>query len=31
MSVKVVDKQTDEETVGKFALAKGGQVNLYTA
>ena len=30
MSVKVVDKQTSEETVGKFALAKGWQVNLYT-
>lgn len=30
MSVKVIDKQTGEETVGKFALKKGGQLNLYT-
>ncbi len=30
MSVKVIDKQTGEETVGKFALVKGDQVNLYT-
>ncbi len=30
MSVKVADKQTGEETGGKFALEKGGQVNLYT-
>ncbi len=30
MSVKVADKKTGEETVGKFALVKGGQVNLYT-
>ncbi len=30
MSVKVVDKKTKKETVGKFAMVKGGQVNLYT-
>jgi len=30
MSVKVVDKKTGKETVGKYAVIKGGQVNLYT-
>ncbi len=30
MSVKVVDKKAGGETVGKYALVKGGQVNLYT-
>ncbi|MDP6770820.1 MAG: hypothetical protein QF704_09010 [Anaerolineales bacterium] len=30
MSVKVTDSQTGEEATGKFALAKGGQINLYT-
>jgi len=30
MSVKVVDKKTGKETIGKWALVKGGQVNLYT-
>ena len=30
MSVKVVDKRTSKETIGKYAVIKGGQVNLYT-
>lgn len=30
MSVKVVDKKTAKETVGKYALVKDGQVSLYT-
>ena len=30
MSVKVMDKKTGKETVGKYALVKGGQVSLYT-
>ncbi len=30
MSVKVRDKATKQETVGKFALVKEGQVNLYS-
>jgi len=30
MSVKVVDKKTGRETIGKYALTKSGQVNLYT-
>jgi len=30
MSVKVVDKKTGKETLGKYAVIKGGQVNLYT-
>ena len=30
MSVRVVDKKTGEETTGKYAVIKGGQVNLYT-
>lgn len=30
MSVKIVDKKTGAETVGKYASVKGGQVNLYT-
>ena len=30
MSVKVVDKKTGKETVGKYIVIKGGQVNLYT-
>ena len=30
MSVKVVDKKTKQETAGKYALIKGGQVSLYT-
>ena len=29
MSVKVMDKTTGKETVGKYALIKGGQVSLY--
>jgi hypothetical protein len=30
MGVKVVDKKTGKETSGKYAVIKGGQVNLYT-
>ncbi len=30
MSVKVVDKKTGKETVGKYAMVKGGEVSLYT-
>ena len=30
MSVRVIDKKTGEETIGKYALVKGGQVSLYT-
>ena len=30
MSVKVVDKKTGKETLGKYALIKSDQVNLYT-
>lgn len=30
MGVKVVDKKTGKETVGKYAAVKGGQVKLYT-
>jgi hypothetical protein len=30
MSVKVVDKKTGKETLGKYAVIKGEQVNLYT-
>ena len=30
MSVKVIDRKTGEETTGKYAAIKGGQVNLYT-
>ena len=30
MSIKVVDKKTGKETTGKYAVIKGGQVNLYT-
>jgi len=30
MSVKVVDKKTGKETIGKHAVIKGGQVSLYT-
>jgi hypothetical protein len=30
MSVKVVDKKTGEEAVGKFAQVKGSEVSLYT-
>ncbi|MBI4284315.1 MAG: hypothetical protein HY670_00225 [Chloroflexi bacterium] len=30
MSVKVVDKKTGKETVGKFASIKEGQVSLAT-
>ncbi len=30
MSVKVVDKKTGKETIGKYAIIKGEQVNLYT-
>ena len=30
MSVKVVDRKTGRETTGKYAIIKGGQVNLYT-
>ena len=30
MSVKVVDKKTGTETVGKYALVKSGEVSLYT-
>ena len=31
MSVRVKDKKTGKETVGKYALVKGGQVSLYTS
>ena len=30
MSVKVVDNKTGEETTGKYAVIKSGQVSLYT-
>ncbi len=30
MSVKVMDKKTSKESIGKYALIKGGQVSLYT-
>ncbi len=30
MSVKVVDKQTGTETIGKYASVKEGQVALYS-
>ena len=30
MSVRVVDKKTGQETTGKYASVKGGQVSLYT-
>lgn len=30
MTVKVVDKKTGKETIGKYAVVKGGQVSLYT-
>jgi len=30
MSVKVVDKKTGKETIGKYAIIASGQVNLYT-
>ncbi len=30
MSVKIVDKNTGKETVGKYASIKGREVNLYT-
>ncbi len=30
MSVRVVDKKSKQETIGKYALIKGGQVSLYT-
>ncbi len=30
MSVRVVDKKTGKETMGKYAVVKGGEVNLYT-
>jgi len=30
MSVKVVDKKTGKETIGKYMLMEGGQVKLYT-
>ncbi|MBI2846367.1 MAG: hypothetical protein HYX82_00640 [Chloroflexi bacterium] len=30
MSVKVTDKKTGKETAGKYAVIKGGEVNLYT-
>lgn len=30
MSVRVVDKKTGKEITGKYAVIKGGQVNLYT-
>jgi hypothetical protein len=30
MSVRVVDKKTGKETIGKYALVKGDQVSLYT-
>ena len=30
MTVKVVDKKTGKEAVGKYAVIKGSQVNLYT-
>lgn len=30
MSVRVIDKKSGKETVGKYALTKEGQVSLYT-
>lgn len=30
MSVKVKVKETGKETIGKYALIKGNEVNLYT-
>ncbi len=30
MSVRVVDKKTGKETVGKYAVLRGGEVSLYT-
>lgn len=30
MSVKVKDNKTGKESLGKYALIKGGQVSLYT-
>lgn len=30
MAVRVVDKETGKCTVGKYAVIKNGQVNLYT-
>ncbi len=30
MSVRVIDKKTGKETIGKYALVKEGQVSLYT-
>ncbi len=30
MSVRVVDRKTGKETVGKYAVVKGGEVSLYT-
>lgn len=30
MTVKVVDKRSGKETIGKHAVIKGGQVSLYT-
>jgi len=30
MTVKVVDKKTGKESTGKYAVIKGGRINLYT-
>jgi len=30
MSVRVIDKKTGKETVGKYAMVKGREVSLYT-
>lgn len=30
MSVKVVEKKTGKQTIGKYAVIKGGEVSLYT-
>ncbi len=30
MSVRVMDKKTGKEPIGKYALDKGGQINLYS-
>ncbi|MBI2853185.1 MAG: hypothetical protein HYX84_08875 [Chloroflexi bacterium] len=30
MSVKVIDKNSGKETIGKWASIKGGEVNLFT-
>jgi hypothetical protein len=30
MSVKIVDKKTGQETIGKYAAIKGGEVGLFS-